>query len=165
MKTKSQFVNTLLDNIRQRGAMDCLITDHAAEQMSQRVLDVLRHLLIDSWTSEPHQQRQNFAERRWHDVKRIATWLMGYKGVPPDCWLLCLEYVADVMNLTAIESLHTGVHPLSASLDRNLTPASSCCSLSTTKYTIPVTPRPNSRPNPRNLKAALLDSPSMLVMP
>ena len=106
MKTKSQFVNTLLDNIRQCGAMDCLITDHAAEAMSQRVMDVLRHLLIDSWTSEPHQQRQNFAERRWRDVKRIATWLMGYKGVPPDCWLLCLEYVADVMNLTAVESLH-----------------------------------------------------------
>ena len=106
MKTKSQFVNTLLDNIRRRGAMDCLISDHAAEAMSQRVLDVLRHLMIDSWTSETHQQQQNFAERRWRDVKRIANWLMGYKGVPPDCWLLCLEYVADVMNLTAVESLH-----------------------------------------------------------
>ena len=31
---------------------------------------------------------------------------MGYKGVPADCWLLALEYVADVMNLTAVESLN-----------------------------------------------------------
>jgi hypothetical protein len=99
MKSKSQFVNTLLDNIRRRGAMDRLIRDHAAEALSQRVLDVLRHLVINSWCSEPKNQKQNFAERRWRNVKRVANWIMGYKGIPPDCWLLCLEYVADVMNL------------------------------------------------------------------
>jgi hypothetical protein len=106
MKTSKQFVNTLLDNIRQRGAMDKLISDSAAVEISQRVLDVLRHLMIDSWQSEPYFQKQNFAERRWRDIKRLTNWLMGYKGVPEDCWLLALEYVADVMNLTAVKSLH-----------------------------------------------------------
>jgi hypothetical protein len=106
MKTSAQFVNTLLDNIRQRGAMDRLISDGAALEISQRVLDVLRHLMIGSWQSEPYFQQQNFAERRWRDIKRLTNWIMGYKGVPADCWLLALEYVADVMNLTAVESLH-----------------------------------------------------------
>ena len=31
---------------------------------------------------------------------------MAHKGVPNDCWLLCLEYVADIMNVTAVESLN-----------------------------------------------------------
>ena len=27
-------------------------------------------------------------------------------NVPEDCWLLCLEYIADIMNLTAVQSLN-----------------------------------------------------------
>ena len=106
LKKQSHFVNALLDNIRQRGAMDTLISDSAALEISQRVMDVLRHLMIGSWQSTPYMQQQNFAERRWKDIKRLANWIMGYKGVPADCWLLALEYVADVMNLTAVESLN-----------------------------------------------------------
>ena len=106
LKKQSHFVNSLLDNIRQRGAMDTLISDSSALEISQRVMDVLRHLMIGSWQSTPYMQQQNFAERRWKDIKRLTNWIMGYKGVPADCWLLALEYVADVMNLTAVESLN-----------------------------------------------------------
>jgi Reverse transcriptase (RNA-dependent DNA polymerase) len=105
MKSDKQFVNALLEVIRKRGAMDKLISDSAAVEISSRVLDVLRHLMIDSWQSEPYFQHQNFAERRWRDIKRLSNWLMNYKGVPDDCWLLCLEYVADIMNVTAVQSL------------------------------------------------------------
>ena len=63
MKSKSQFVHTLLDNIHRRGAMDRLIGDHATEALSQRVLDILHHLVIDSWCSEPKKQKQNFVAR------------------------------------------------------------------------------------------------------
>ena len=31
---------------------------------------------------------------------------MAHKGVPNDCWLLCLEYVADIMNVTTVKSLN-----------------------------------------------------------
>ena len=85
--------------------MDKLISDSAAVEISTRVLDVLRHLTIDSWQSEPYFQHQNFAERRWRDIKRLVNYVMAHKGVPNDCWLLCLEYVADIMNVTAVESL------------------------------------------------------------
>ena len=47
-----EFVNTLLDNIRSRGAPDKLISDSAKVEMSERVLDVTRNLLIDTWQSE-----------------------------------------------------------------------------------------------------------------
>ena len=106
MKSGAQFVNTLLEVIRKRGAMDKLISDSSSIEISKKVLDVLRHLQIDSWQSEPYFQHQNFAERRWQDTKRLANWIMGYKNVPDDCWLLCLEYVADIMNITANQSLN-----------------------------------------------------------
>ena len=65
MKTDSQFVNTLEDCIRDRGAMSQLISDSAQVEISKRVLDVLRALCIGDWHSEPHQQHQNPAERRY----------------------------------------------------------------------------------------------------
>jgi hypothetical protein len=106
VKFSAQFVNTLLDVIRRRGAMDKLISDNAASEASKRVLDVLRHLMIEQWQSEAHMQHQNFAEHRWQDLKRLTIWLMAYKNVPEDLWLLCLEYVADIMNITAVQSLN-----------------------------------------------------------
>ena len=63
MKTEKQFVNTLEDNIRKRGAMDKLISDRAQVEISNRVHDILRANCIDDWQSEPHHQHQNHAER------------------------------------------------------------------------------------------------------
>ena len=41
VKTDKQFVNTLEDNIRQRGAMDKLLSDGAKAEISNRVKDIL----------------------------------------------------------------------------------------------------------------------------
>jgi hypothetical protein len=101
MQSQLQFINSLLENIRRRGAMDKLISDRAAVEISAKVLDVLRYLHIDSWQSEPYMQHQNFTENRWRDLKRMSDWVRRYRGAPNDTWLLCLQYVADVMNLTA----------------------------------------------------------------
>jgi hypothetical protein len=62
LRSESQFVNSLLENMRRRGAMDKLISDRAAVEISAKVLDILRYLQIDSWQSEPYMQHQNFAE-------------------------------------------------------------------------------------------------------
>jgi len=42
----SEFPNTLLDNIRERGAMDTLMSDHANCEMWARVKDTLRSPMI-----------------------------------------------------------------------------------------------------------------------
>ena len=61
-KTDGEFVSTLQDNIRKRGAMDKLISDRAQSEVSNSSKDVLRALLIPHYQSEPHHQHQNFAE-------------------------------------------------------------------------------------------------------
>ena len=63
IKTEKQFVNTLLDEIRKRGAMDKLISNRAQVEVSKRALEILRSYCIDNWQSEPHYQHQNHAER------------------------------------------------------------------------------------------------------
>ena len=105
MSSPSEFVSTLEDDIRKRGAMDKLISDNANEEISKRVLDILRALVIEDWQSEPHYQHQNFAERRYQDVKRKSNWLLNFTGATPDLWLLAIQYVCFVTNHTAHESL------------------------------------------------------------
>ena len=105
MSNTNQFVNTFEDNIRTRGAMDMLTSDSHDVEVSARVKDVLRALCIKDWQSEPHYQHQNFAEHRWRHLKRNHAFWMSYRDVDPEAWLLCMEWVADVMNLTAEKSL------------------------------------------------------------
>ena len=105
MSTEKEFVNTLEDVIRKRGAMDKLVTDSARVEISRRVKDILRSLCIDDWQSEANYQHQNFAERRWKHLKRNVSWVMNWRNVDSDAWLLCTKWVADVMNHTAEKSL------------------------------------------------------------
>ena len=69
MKTERQFVNTLQDVIRERGAMDKLLSDRAQVEISERVKDILRAYHIGDWQSKPMQQHQNFAEHHYQTVK------------------------------------------------------------------------------------------------
>ena len=98
MKTDSQFVNTLEDNIRERGAMSKLISHCAQVELSKRVLDVIRSLCISSWQSEPHQQHQNPAERRFQTVKKMTNTLLDRSGSPASTWLLAMTYVCFLLN-------------------------------------------------------------------
>ena len=49
LKTDKEFVNTLENNIRERGAMDKLISDCAKAEMSEHVKQILRELCISAW--------------------------------------------------------------------------------------------------------------------
>lgn len=105
MSTEKEFVNTLEDEIRKRGAMDKLISDSAEVEISARVKDILRALCIDDWQSEAQYQHQNFAEHRWKHFKRNVQWFMNFRNVDANAWLLCCDWVADVMNHTVEKSL------------------------------------------------------------
>ena len=106
LKTEKQFVNTLEDNIRKRGAMDKLISDRAQVEISNRVQDILRAYHIDDWQSEPHYQHQNMAKRRWGVIKAMVNLLLNRTGAPAYAWFLALLYVCCVLNHTALESLN-----------------------------------------------------------
>ena len=62
IKSTKQFINTLSDNIRKRGAMDTLISDGGKYEISKRVTDLLWSLFIQDYQSEPYHQHQNKAE-------------------------------------------------------------------------------------------------------
>jgi len=105
MTSEKEFVNTLEDVIRKRGAMDKLISDGASAEISRRVQDILRSLFIKGWQSERDRQNQNFTEHRWKFAKHNTQWTMSWRDIPPKVWFLCLCWVADVMNHTAEKSL------------------------------------------------------------
>ena len=106
VSTEAEFVNTLEDEMRKRGAMDKLITDSARVEISKRVGEILRALCIDDWQSEPNYQHQNFAEHRWKFLKKNVQWCMNWRNAPAHAWLLATMWVGDVMNHTSERSLN-----------------------------------------------------------
>jgi hypothetical protein len=60
----------------------------------------LQTFCISHWQSEPHQQHQNAAERRYQNIKRSANRLLDRTGAPANTWLLCLQYVCYLFNHT-----------------------------------------------------------------
>lgn len=106
IKTKKQFVQTLEDNIRQRGAPICLISNSAAVETSTHVNDILRSLIIKDWQSEPYHQHQNKAECKYQDLKRTANTIMDRTAAPPHTWLFALMYVAFMLNRVSTPSLN-----------------------------------------------------------
>jgi hypothetical protein len=103
LKTDKEFVNTLEDNIRERGEMDKLISDCAKAEMSERVKQILRALCIGSWYSEPYHQ--NFDENRYSTIKTATIRLMNLSGAPANTWLLALMYICLLLNHIASEAL------------------------------------------------------------
>jgi hypothetical protein len=105
MKSDKEFVNTLQDVIRKRGAMDKLISDRAQTELSNKVLDILRNYIIDDWQSEPYHEHQNPAERRYQTIKAYTNKVMDRTGAPACTWLLALLYVCYLFNHMASETL------------------------------------------------------------
>ena len=113
IKTTKQFINTLSDNIRKRGAMDTLISDGGKYEISQQVTDLLCSLFIQDYQSEPYHQHQNKAENRFGLAKRYTNTVMNTSGCSAICWLLCLQYICVVLNHLASPTLQ-GICPIQA---------------------------------------------------
>ena len=113
MKSGKQFVNTLEDNIRRRGA---ILSDSAKTEISNKVMDILRAYHISNCHSEPYHQNQNPAEWRYRTIKSWTNTVMNRSGAPANCWLLCLFYVCYLLNHIACIALD-GKIPLLALTD------------------------------------------------
>ncbi len=107
LKLERQFVHTLQDNIRERGAMDKLVSDRAKVEISEKVKDVLRNYRIQEWQSEPYHEHQNPSERRYQTLKTCVNNILDRTGAPPSTWLLCYQYICVVLNLTYVDKLGT----------------------------------------------------------
>ena len=109
MKSGKQFVNTLEDNIRRRGAMDKLLHDSAKTEISKKVMDILRAYHISNWHSEPYHQNQNPAEWQYRTIKSWTNTVMNRSGAPANCWLLCMIYVCYILNHIACGALNGSI--------------------------------------------------------
>jgi hypothetical protein len=105
LKIDKEFVNTLEDNICERGAVDRLISDCAKAKMSSRVKHILLTLLIGAWYSEPYQENQNFAENRYGTVKGTANRVTNLAGAPANTWLLATMYMCLLLKHLASDAL------------------------------------------------------------
>ena len=113
IKSTKQFINTLSDNIRKRGAMDSLISDGGKYKISKRVTDLLCSLFIQDYQSEPYHQHLNKAENCFGLAKHYTKTVMNTSGCPACCWLLCLQYICVVLNHLASPTLQ-GICPVQA---------------------------------------------------
>ena len=109
MKSGKQFVNTLEDNIRRRGAMNKLSSDSAKTEISKKLMDILRAYLISNWHSEPYHQNQNPAEWRYRTIKSWTNAVMNRSGAPANCWLLCMIHVCYISNHIACGALNGSI--------------------------------------------------------
>ena len=109
LKSQKQFVNTLEDNIRFRGAMTKLISDYAKVEISNKVKDILRMYCSSSWNSEPYHQNQNPAEGRYCTLKSWTNTILNRSGAPADCWLLCMIHASYILNHLSCEALDGNV--------------------------------------------------------
>ena len=88
-KTDAEFAGILKENIRERGAMDCLISDGAKAETSAKVVDILRMYKCGNYMSEPEHQHKNFADNRIRTLKDTSNRIMDQTGAPGYAWLLC----------------------------------------------------------------------------
>ena len=105
LKSQKQFVNTLEDNIRFRGAMTKLISDYAKVEISNKGKDILRTYHSSSWNSEPYHHNQNPAEGRYCTLKSWTNTIMNRSGAPADCWLLCMIHASYILNHVSCDVL------------------------------------------------------------
>ena len=69
MHSSKQFVSTLEDNIRFRGAISKLISDYTQVEISNKVKNILRMYHSSSWHSEHYHQNQNPSEWHYRTIK------------------------------------------------------------------------------------------------
>ncbi len=105
MGSKGQFPESLMDFIRQYGAMNCLFSDNAGEQTSAAVRDILRTYRIADWQSEPLQQNQNYAERQIQNIKAMTNVVMDREAVPVQFWVYAMKYCVHIWNCLANSTL------------------------------------------------------------
>ena len=105
MKTESQMHQTLEDYLRDEGAPNLLFSDNAKTQTGFKVHDILRLYKIKDFQSEPHQQNQNYAERRIGELKDHINQVMDRTNTPPKYWLLCALFLVSLLNVVASENI------------------------------------------------------------
>ena len=98
MQSSKQFVNTLRDNIRLRGAIIMLVSDYTQVEISNKVKDILGMYHSSSWHSESYHQNQKPSEWRYRAIRALTNTIHNRSGATADYWMLCMSYVCYLLN-------------------------------------------------------------------
>jgi hypothetical protein len=115
MTSESQIPCPLEHNIKDRGAMETIISDGARAAIGPRIKNICGLFTIKDYQSEPHHQHQNYAENRVGTLKDATNRVMERSGAPANLWLLALIYMAILLNHMSNETLGD-IAPLNALL-------------------------------------------------
>ena len=63
--------------------MDKLLSDSAKNEISNKVMGIIRAYHISNWHSEPYHQNQNLAESRYRTIKSWTNTVMNRSGAQP----------------------------------------------------------------------------------
>ena len=119
MPSSKQFIHSLEDIIRFRGAMSKLISDYAQVEVSNKVKDILR--MYHNY--KLYHQNQNHSEWCNRTIKAWTNTTLNRTGAPANCWLLCMSYVCYLLDPNSCESFK-GQISLTTLYDVTLTVAS-----------------------------------------
>ena len=106
MKSESEVPLAYQDFMQNEGIPSLLRRDMSKAQMSDKISTLNRDNIVEDAWSEPYHQQQNPVELnvvQW--LKSNMQILLDRSGAPAEEWLTCIEYLADVHNIVADESL------------------------------------------------------------
>jgi hypothetical protein len=72
--------------------------------------------------SEPYQQQQNPAERRYQTIKRAANRVLDRSGAPEYTWLMCLQFVCFILNHAYNDTLNGVILQLLSGITIDISP-------------------------------------------
>ena len=107
MKTESDFAEAYQYFMRKRGIPHTLRRDNAKSEMSEKVLNLQRDMVIADEYTEPYSPWQNPAEEGGvRFLKAHAEVLMNRSGCPDYLWYACHEYICAVHECCANEHIN-----------------------------------------------------------
>ena len=106
MKSESKMPDAYKDFICDEGVPRILRRDNSQIQKGTRTTKINREYFIKDQFTEPEHPQQNPAELcAVKFLKDHSQVLLDRTGAPEACWLLACEYIADVHNICADETV------------------------------------------------------------
>jgi hypothetical protein len=105
MRKESESHGAYQDFIREVGAPNVLLTDNAQTEVGKLWTKTSRDNATKRIYSVPHNQNQNQAERKIHDVKKRTIKTLRLARAPLEFWCYCMKYMVDCLNHTSHKTI------------------------------------------------------------
>ena len=102
-------MQSLLDLVEERGVMTRFLVSSANADGSEKVMDYLGVVVVESRHSESWQQHQQPFVQCGKNVKHVANGLITFLTASPSCWPIAYEYALIILHHCASSSPNCNV--------------------------------------------------------